>query len=451
MLERAIPTPALVGRDFELSMLEDLVEMGTDAVMIGVPGVGKTRLTTELNQRVFLEPAESGRVVDELLLTRPAAVVVRDAHARLDELRVLRRARQQEGLRFSVIATTWPDKSDDVAAALPGAQVVPVDLLELSDMNALVESVGVTGHRARAAVLGQAGGRPGWALALCELLVKGNGYDVVTGAAHLVNVERFIRRATESETALDGLACVAALGHVPTETLHALAPLLGVPPASLAGLMDRLAQHGLVEWTNDGWQSERALCAPLVARWFFTDPPGRSWTMLGKAFPNRSLELATAAISAARVGSTAARRAADSWVRSLPDPSGDDTATLVVVAEYSTLGEEAARLAVRHARAVLARPRKVQHVAGINYDPTRDAAARQLTQAARQWLVPEAVSGLLDLVVDDLRPRSPEHPLRVLGNLAGRIDPDFGTEVGTRERLLSCTLDWLAACPDPRR
>jgi hypothetical protein len=161
MLERATPTPALVGRDIELSMLEDLVEAGTDAVVMGVPGVGKTRLTTELNQRVvFLEPAEPGRVVDELLLTRPAAVVVDDAHARLDELRVLRRARQQEGLRFSVIATTWPDKSDDLAAALPRAQGVPVDLLELSDMNALVESVGVTGHRARAAVLGQAGGDP---------------------------------------------------------------------------------------------------------------------------------------------------------------------------------------------------------------------------------------------------------------------------------------------------
>jgi hypothetical protein len=173
--------------------------------------------------------------------------------------------------------------------------------------------------------------------------------------------------------------------------------------------------------------------------------------MLGKAFPDRSLDLATAAIRAAGVGSTAARRAVDSWVRSLPDPSGCDTATLAVVSEYSTLDEEAARLAVRHARTVLAELRKVQHVAGINYDPTGDAAARQLAQAARQWLVPEAVSGLLDLVVDDHRPRSPEHPLRVLGNLASRIDPDFGTEVEIRERLLSCTLDWLTACTDPCR
>jgi hypothetical protein len=115
--------------------------------------------------------------------------------------------------------------------------------------------------------------------------VKGNGYDVVTGAAHLANVERFLRRATESETALDSLACVAALGYVHTETLHVLAPLLGVPPASLAGLMDRLARHGLVEWTNGGWQSEPALCAPLVARWFFTDPAGSVLDDVGESFP----------------------------------------------------------------------------------------------------------------------------------------------------------------------
>jgi hypothetical protein len=70
-----------------------------------------------------------------------------------------------------------------------------------------------------------------------------------------------------------------------------------------------------------------------------------------------------------------------------------------------------------------------------------------------QWVLPDAVSGLLDLAVNDNRPRSqtPDHPLRVLAETAGRIDPDFGTDVRIRERLLGCMLTWLAEARDMER
>src|SRR5690606_20262220 len=68
-----------------------------------------------------------------------------------------------------------------------------------------------------------------------------------------------------------------------------------------------------------------------------------------------------------------------------------------------------------------------------------------LTQAARQFLLPEAVAGLLDLAVGDHRPRhsTPQHPLRVLSDLASTIDPDFGTTIQIRKLLLRPILDWL--------
>jgi hypothetical protein len=94
-------------------------------------------------------------------MTGPAAIVVDDAHGRTDDLRALRQARVQENLSFSIIAITWPNMSDHVVTELPTADVVPVDLLELADMNALVESVGITGYRARAVALSQAEGPPG--------------------------------------------------------------------------------------------------------------------------------------------------------------------------------------------------------------------------------------------------------------------------------------------------
>ncbi len=285
-LDQATAEPELVGRETERERLDALIAAGADVVVTGLPGIGKTRLTQELSGDVlFLVPAEPGQVVDGLLQAVPAAVVVDDAHFRTDELRVLRRARQQERLAFSIVATTWPDRTDDLTASLPGAHVVPLELLERTDMNALIQSVGVTGHRARAVVLRQAEGRPGWALALCELLVEGRGLDVLTGAAHLANVERFLRRATESEVALDALACVAALGHVPVDELHELAAVLGVPLATLSGLLDRVARNGLVEFGAREWRLQPALRAPLIARWFFDDPPMRPWSTLQAAFP----------------------------------------------------------------------------------------------------------------------------------------------------------------------
>lgn len=453
MLEQATAVPVLVGRNAELAELRERVASRVDIVVTGVPGIGKTRLMAELGRGVvFFEPAEVGVVVDELLLTRPDAVVVDNAHDRIGDLRILRRARQQENLSFAIIATTWPDRSDDVVAGLPGTSTLHVDLLARADMNLLVESVGVTGYRARAHVLEQADGRPGWALILCELFVKGQHFDIVSGAALLANVERFLRRATESESALDALACVAALGHLTDELLHRLAGELRITPAELVSLLKRLARNGLVEYSLGGWHLQPTIRAPLIARWFFTSPSARPWSTLQTAFRDRPLELASAAIAAAQVGSTAGRSAADSWARSLPDSSRWDTATFAAVSEYSTLDEATAQFAVDSARAELSGRLRSRPSEDISYDPIRDAAARQLVRAFRQWLLPGAVFGLLDLTVNDTRPRRQSlDPLRELAEAASRVDPDFGTEMRSRERLLESTLAWLAEAPDTER
>ncbi|MFJ8301475.1 hypothetical protein ACIQ9R_36990 [Streptomyces sp. NPDC094447] len=442
----------LLGRETDLANLDEAVACGRDAVLAGVPGVGKTRLTVELTDKVvYLEQAQADRILDELLTSRPAAVVVDDAHTRIDEMRVLRRARHSAEHAFAIVATTWPDRADEVASALPGAVRFDIDLLERSDMNALVTSLGVTGHRARAAVLDQAAGRPGWAVTLCQLFTTGEGGQVANGAAHLANVERHLRRITETETAVDVLACVAALGGASSETLYALAPLVGEPPARMSGLMERLARHGLVEMVHDVWRLQPALRAPLIARWFFTRPAGRPWSTLCNAFLNRSRELVSAAISAARVSvSSDARTTVENWVRALPEPTEWDTGTFSLVSEYACLDREAAQFAVAQARTVLAAPCDKQVNVTIT-DRQADAAARQIAQSATQYLLPEAITALLELAVGDERPRhsTPQHPLRVLDDVAKTIDPDFGTVFEVRRLLLKPVLEWLRAHRSP--
>ena len=454
LLDNQVGQPALVGRDADLSLLREALSGGDDVVISGVAGVGKTRLVVELGgEAVFLTPGRHDQPVDDLLLVRPQVVVVDDAHARTADLQALRLARHQEGLSFAIVATTWPELTDAVLEALPDARPVPIGRLDRSDMNTLIEAIGVTGHHARTTVLRQADGRPGWALALCELFISGDGLRVFTGAALATNVERLLRRVTESQTALDALACVAALGYADIDALHTLAPRLGMAPAEVVALMNRLARGGLIDQVERGWQLLPALRAPLVARWFFADTPGRPWTSLREAFPDKALPLADAVIAAAQTGAVPARVAAEEWVTGLPVPSTWDSGLLAVVSSYSTLDEDAARRAVNAARTILAEPRHVEHIAGVELDLVGAAAARQLARAAQLWLLPEAISGLLDLAVDETRPRSrqADDPVRVLADLAGRIDPDFGTDIEVRARLLEAVLAWLDRSPDPRR
>ncbi|WP_435220567.1 hypothetical protein [Streptomyces sp. Tue6028] len=453
LLEAPLETPLtvspreLVGRQVELEALSGAVSSGQDVVLVGVPGVGKTRLTGQLgNGAFYLGTASLHHLPDELLLTRPGAVIVDDAHAHVDAVRAVRQARQQTGLAFCVVATTWPDRLETVLEWLPGATVVSVPLLERPEMNTLVTAAGVTGHRARAAVLDQADGRPGWAVTLCTLLTGGQSGDVFSGRAHVAHVERYLREVTSSPTVLDVLACVAALGGASAEELYVLAPVVAVAPAELSVLMEDLAHNGLVDSVHDRWQLQPALCAPLVARWFFTNPARRPWATLSGAFPDRALALASSVMSAAAVSdSPQARAQAEVWIRSLPAPAAWSVAVFNVVAQYAGLDLRAAESAVQAALTVLATERERAGTRGLGLDLTGQAAVRQLIQGAQQFLLPQAVAGLLSLAVGDTRRRhaTPEHPLRVLSDLAGMVDPDFGTSLDIRARLLRVVLGWL--------
>lgn len=447
LLERPTAAPALTGRDDLRAEITALLGAREDLVLTGVPGVGKTRLTTELQLGVkFLQTAERHGLVDDLLTVRPTVVVVDDAHTDLDQLSSLRHARAQERLGFSIVATTWPDRVDEVSERLPHARVVKVPLLELPDMDVIVRAAGVHGHRARALVLDQAAGRPGWGLTLCALLHEGRGRDVMTGSAHAGAVEAFLRRTTESETALDVLACTAALGAVDAETMQHLASLAGVQPPAVRRLFERMATNGLLEQQAGAWSVQPALRAPLVARWFFAEMPWRPWSTLSSIFAGRSLDLVRSAVGAARTGSRAAHREVDAWFGSLPEPAMWDEATIAVVAERAILSQEAAREAVDAATTILAGPGQPETILEATINLRHDGARSVVTQAARQWALPEAVHALLDLAVVDHRPRSQtsDHPLRVLGDAARRVDPDHGADVSMPRALLEVSAAWLA-------
>jgi hypothetical protein len=446
LLQQPSPGAELVGRQDVLRSLRDLVEQGRDLVLVGPPGVGKTRVCAELGDGVlFVEPAAEGRLLDDLRELEPRVVVADDAHDRARELTVLQRARAEEGLRFVIVAVTWSDQTGAVEGAVPGATSVVLPLLERAEIDTLIQAEGVRGHRARKLVLEQAQGRPGWALALSAVLLRGDADEVLSGAALLTQVQGFVRRSVPSPVAVDVLACLAALTSLTDDDVPRLAGLVGHPLADVSDLLRRSATNGLLDRVPGGWTLQPALAAPLVASWFFGEPPMRAWSTLQAAFPSRDSDLARAVIAAA-TGAPGALHAADRWVTTLPDPRGWDIATWNVVHTYSALDAGRAAWAVTAAQQVLAAPRPTQtSLFGTVIDPLGDAARRQLVDAARRHLLTEAIAGLLDLAAGDNRPRhqNPDHPLRVLADLAVQVDPDFGTSVEPRRAILRATLGWL--------
>ena len=450
LLEQPLEALRLVGREDDLAQLRSSLDLGRDVILSGRPGAGKTRVCAELGEDVwFLEQAGHDRVIDDLREHRPCAVVVDDAHHRVEELRLLRRARVEEGLVFSILAVTWPDHVREIEFAVPGAQVLELPLLERDVMNTLVQAVGVRGFRARQVILTQAGGRPGWALALAAVLLRGDAEEVVSGGVLLSHVREFIRRSTQSAVALDVLACVAALGHVSDDETGPLASLIGRPLAEVTELLRRAATNGLLDRVGGGWVLQPALAPALIASWFFEDPPYRPWFTLTAAFPDRCQHLANAVITAATTKTVGAVRAAERWARSLPEPAVWGDATWGAVHVYSMLDREKAAWATSAAcRALATELPAVEASTGLVFNPSRDAAQQQLVDSARRFLLPEAIRGLLDLSVGDDRPRAQtaDHPVCFLTELATLIDPDYGTSIRLRQSVLAATIEWLRSC-----
>ncbi|HEX8092274.1 hypothetical protein, partial [Jatrophihabitans sp.] len=98
--ERQLPT---FGRDV---LIEEVNDVRDDVILFGVPGAGKSHVASKLDGALFLErwPTPE-RLLDDLISTKPGVVVVDDAGARLEDLDLLLRLRDTEGIAFRVAAT----------------------------------------------------------------------------------------------------------------------------------------------------------------------------------------------------------------------------------------------------------------------------------------------------------------------------------------------------------
>ena len=235
-----------VGRD---SLIAEANDSESDTILFGVPGVGKSHVAGKLHGALFLERQPTPeRLLDDLIETQPARVVVDDAGARLQDVDLLLKLRDAENLDYRIVATCWPHETNLVADHLPDSIRLEVDLLTREELGAILRERGITRLAVIVHLLTQADGRPAWALNLADLLIrKGDWKSVWSGNALREQIFAFLRMSNASEDAVDVLGTLALLGQINEDQLRRLADLLQIRQPELIRLLRSVAIAGLVD------------------------------------------------------------------------------------------------------------------------------------------------------------------------------------------------------------
>ncbi len=462
----------LVGRDAILARLE---ASDGDVIVVGMPGVGKTRLLVELEDVVFVDPdAADDRLADDIRWIDPRVVVVDDVARSPGRVSLIQRLRrQEEELReMRLVVVCWPDQVDAVRDLVPDADEVEVDLLERSDIGAIVEAMGVTGVAARQAILEQAEGRPGWAVALADLLQNSGGTEIVTGRALLGQVDRYLRRSllgTAARDALpsgsgnparDVLGVIAALRGVDERDLLRLAAMMGVSRADVGRVVDLVAKGGFVDVQMSpgvGPGVRRYVVRPpMLAAAVATDHFLMGDVTLGDidqlltTWPERKVDVVVTVCIGAELGAERALAMVDELVDAVLTDTAHESEVRRVYEHYLLIDARRAARVVGWLR---------NHFEGLR--PQLLGGDRRITisaleplvelagAAARHHLVREAVLLLLEMAVLDAGESNPGpgHPLRVLEDLCTRAHPDV-LETGEHRALVVGALgEFLPAEP----
>lgn len=442
----------LVGRNDELAAL---TADTSDVVVSGSPGCGKSRLLAELDDAVFVDrDATIGVLLDDLRLLQPSLVVIDDAGDRLDIVRQVRTGRGQEpdNLHFRIIAVCWPDETETVSDALPNADRVEVNLLERALMDQIIQGMGVSGLLARSEILAQAEGRPGWAVALADVLLSTRQPGaLLSGKALLGHVHRYLRRRRIADSS-DALAVVAALGGVDHAELQQVAAELGISQATLVSVMRSASRSGLVDvtntWSPEGQVRTYRVRPPMLAdalaaeRLFAEDVPAIDILGLFDRWPAHRGSLTCAAIDAVRLDVTQARgTAARFFERVMSDEN-------VAAEDRRRVAGRFGRLSATNAKQVLDlfRPEFDEQIA--SFDETMGWQVEPYLKFASdfaRWLLPEAIHMLLDAAAVDHRPTNshPRHPVRLLQDLVTSFHPELAFDPRMPVFLIDAAGSWL--------
>jgi hypothetical protein len=275
----------LVGREADLEWLR---RSAGDRLVVGQPGSGKTRLLLELvrdGEGLFLASDDEGRIANACRDLEPTIIIVDDAHFEPMRLERLRQIREEIGATFDIIATTWPGAEDNLADALGGIaddQVRHLELLTRAQILEVLHGIGVQepdDDPYLRQLVDQASNKPGLAVTLGSLWLRGELRDVLTGEAIRRTLIPSLTRVLENDpTRL--LACFA-LGGDCGMSIGTVGDFLGLGLGEVHRLATLASQGGVLEVLGgDRLAVSPEMLRPALLQEIFFKPPALAYSGL---------------------------------------------------------------------------------------------------------------------------------------------------------------------------
>lgn len=405
----------VIGREEELQALRNLEH---DCVVVGDPGSGKTFLLRALaleGRGLFLTDNNPQAIADAVRGQDPESIIVDDAHENPDLLTKLSHLRLQTQAVFKIIAATWRPEQEHISTELGIGQVevVQMPLIDADTMVEVIKSAGLEGPNPLiASIVHQAGGRPGLAVTLAYLCLRGEARGVFDGEALAQHTIPVLRDLVGGEvTELLGAFSLAGDTGCPLEPI---AHYFQKPLDEISGALSRLAAAGIIHYDIHRHISvwPKPLRYVLVKRVFFDGAAG--YESLFQSLPNRDEALRSLLGAQAR-GAQISNLECLLEERQSPQ----------MWKEYAWLGRfQVGYVLTKHPEFAIA-------IAGpaLRHSPER------------------ILPFLLDDAVGDERPlnSAPDHPLRQVQDWMAQPPRPIDDAVQRREALVAATSRWWFA------
>ena len=412
---------APIGREKEIVFLGSV---NSDVLVVGQPGSGKTFLFYQLAKDdlgLFVSSNDSNKVIREYKDKKPKLLFVDDAQIHTSVIKDLMRFRIETNSEFHLVASSWPSSRDKILGVLniPESKIVFLDLLTRDEIVQVINGVGLTHPDFLVQeIVEQAVGRPGLAVTLADMCLKGDARDVYFGQILTRTLSNFLLEEV-GEKASVLLAAFAVGGHAGM-SISSISKELGLDIPEVLTAVTKLASSGILYERSNQLLIvyPPALREVLVRDTFFGGAPKLQIQPFIAGSPDLGETCLTLLGARARGGNVPIPLLLD-LLQELNHPK--------IWKIFAYIGKEEAMLAAKFFK---------------SYDHDVFEA---ILESAPEYAIPT----LLENAVGDSRPLNshPEHPIRIIEDWVKSAQP--GKEDAIRNRMV--LLDQITSLVDQRK